>query len=74
MCRFSCKKFRTDNHFIIYGYNDSELYYIDNFDELTKYISYTLRDLVKEFNKRGHDDIINIIIGNIRYQLYTFVD
>lgn len=74
MKRFGTKDFRSKNHFVLYSDSDNEILFLDNFEELSRYINYTIRDLIKTFNRYAIDDTINIIIDKKKYQLYTFVD
>ena len=73
MCKFSIKSIRK-NHFIIYDNQNQIICYLEDFNELSRYINYTLRDLVKRYNKVSINDTINICIDNRLYQLYTFED
>ena len=69
------KLFKTKYHFVLYDSNNDIVALFDNFNELSKHINYTMRDLLKEYKKKAIDElIINIRIGNKIYQLYAFED
>ena len=68
---FKIKKFKKDNYFVLYNLSDDIVCFFDNFNELSKYISYSLRDLIHEYNKHN-TNTLNIIIDNKKYKLVTF--
>jgi len=68
---YKIKTFKNNNYFILYDLNDNIICYFDNFTELSKYISYSLRDLIREYN-RNKSNIKIIIINNQKYKLATF--
>lgn len=70
MC-YKSKKFRRDNYFILYDLTDNIVCYFDNFEELSRMISYRLSDLVHEYNRHNTNNI-TIIIDNQKYKLATF--
>lgn len=74
MNKYDSKNFKLNNHFVLYNDNENEVYFLDNFNELSKYINLKLKQLVYRFNNDSVDDIINIEINNKKYQLYTFID
>ncbi len=69
--KLKSKDFRKNNYFVLYDLNDEVVCYFDDFNELSKYISYRLSDLVHEYN-RHNTNIINIIIDNKKLRLATF--
>lgn len=69
--KLKSRKFRSDNYFILYDLTDNIICYFDNFEELSKVISYRLSDLVHEFNRQNTDNI-TVIIDNKKYRLATF--
>lgn len=79
--KYKAKEFKKNNYFVIYEYrhenslNDEDeiICYLENYKELSKYINYSLSDLVHEYN-RHKTNIINIIIDNKKYKLATFCD
>jgi len=79
--KFKTKDFKKNNYFVIYKYEqendlnkeDEIVCYIENYDELSKYINYTPRKLAYEFNSRN-TNIITIVIDNKFYKLATFCE
>ena len=69
--KFNSKDFKKNNYFILYDNKDNIICYFNNYEELSKYINYTARKLVYEFNFRN-TNIINIIIDNKKLRLATF--
>lgn len=69
--KYSTKQVRKNNFFVLYNSDEQVVCYFHNFEELSKYINYKLKDLVHEFN-RNNTDIINIIIDNKKYELAIF--
>lgn len=68
---YKIKKFRNENYFVLYNLSDEIVCYFNDFDELSKFISYSLRDLIHEYNKHK-TDVLTIIIDNKKYKLATF--
>lgn len=68
---YKIKTFREENYFILYDLNDNIICYYDNFNELSTVINYSLRDLIREFN-REKSNIRIIVINNKKYKLATF--
>lgn len=68
----SSRFFRENCYFCIYDFNDVLICYCDNFNELTKHINYTSRDLLKQFKKHGN--CLNVLIDSHFYKLYLFYD
>lgn len=68
--KISAKKLKTSN-FILYDLEDNIICYLDNYEELNKYINYTPRKLAYEYNSRN-TDIITVIIDNQKLKLATF--
>lgn len=79
--KIKTKDFKKDYYFVIYEYrhenslNDEDeiICYLENYEELSKYINYTPRKLAYEFNSRN-TNIIIIVIDNKKYKLATFCD
>lgn len=69
--KYKSKTFKNDNFFVLYDFNDNIVSYFDNFEDLSRILSYRLCDLVHEFNRKKKD-VITIIIGNKKYKLATF--
>lgn len=68
---YKIKTFREENYFILYDLNDNIICYYDNFNELSTVINYSLRDLIREYN-REKSNIRIIVINNKKYKLATF--
>jgi len=68
---YKSKKFKKDNYFVLYDLTDNVVCYFDNFEELSKLISYRLSDLVHEYNRYNTNNI-TVIIDNQKYKLATF--
>lgn len=75
MKKLNSRDFKKENHFVLYDkyLNDEILLYIDNYEELMRYINIPAYNLVCRFNK-STDDCINVFIDRRRYILYTFID
>lgn len=69
--KFNSKDFKKNNYFVLYDNKDNIICYFNNYEELSKYINYTARKLVYEFNFRN-TNVINIIIDNKKLRLATF--
>jgi len=67
--KYTSKKFRKNNSFVLYDINDNIVCYFDNFEELSKHLNYPCGELVRRFNVCG--DLIPIRIEGIMYKLYT---
>lgn len=62
----------NDHYFMLYDYNDNIICYINNFEELKKFLPrYRKRDLLRRF-KNSSLNYIDIIISNSFYKLYMF--
>ena len=48
---YKIKKFRNENYFVLYDLSDNIVCYFNDFNELSKFVSYSLRDLIHEYNK-----------------------
>ncbi len=70
MC-YKSKIFRENNYFVLYDLDDNIICYYDNFEDLSKILSYRLSDLVHEFNRKNSNNIF-VIIDNTKYKLATF--
>lgn len=68
---YKSKNFKKDNYFVLYDLRDNVVCYFDNFEELSKMISYRLSDLVHEYNRYNTNNI-TVIIDNQKYKLATF--
>lgn len=68
---FKSKTFKDNNYFVLYDLSDNIICYFDNFNELSKILSYRLSDLVHEYNRNKTDNII-VIINNEKFKLATF--
>lgn len=69
--KFKSKTFKNSNYFVLYDLDDNIVCYFDNFEELSHLISYSLRDLIREYN-RTKSNVKIIIIDNMKYKLATF--
>lgn len=69
MEKLTSKKFRKDNYFVLYDFNDNIICYFDNFEELRKHLNYPCFYLVNQFNTYGN--LINIVINKTMYKLFT---
>ena len=65
------KDFRKNNYFVLYDDNDEIICYFNDFNELSRYISYRLSDLVHEYN-RYNTNVITIIVDSKKLKLATF--
>lgn len=65
--------FRKKKHFVIYDLDDNIIALIDNYNELTNFISIEVKELIRKYKKKGND-IIDIVIEGKTYQLYAFED
>lgn len=68
---YRSKTFKNDNYFVLYDLRDNVVCYFENFEELSKIISYRLSDLVHEYNRYNTNNI-TVIIDNQKYKLATF--
>ncbi len=68
---YKSKTFKNNNYFVLYDLYDNIICLYDSFTELSRFINYSLSDLVHEYN-RNKTNIIIIIIDNIKYKLATF--
>ena len=72
MSKFKSKELKEKCYFLLYDSEDN-VTYLDNWNELSKYINYKIYDLTKEFN-RHNSNFIRIIIDNHFYMLFVFND
>lgn len=68
---YKSKSFKKENYFVLYDLADNIICYFDNYEELSKMISYRIADLVHEFN-RNKTNCITVIINNKKLKLATF--
>ena len=68
---YKSKTFKNDNFFVLYDLNDNIICYYDNFKDLSRFLSYELRNLVYQYNSHK-SNIITIEIDNKKYKLATF--
>lgn len=69
--KLKTKDFRKNNYFVLYDNNDDIVCYFNDFNELAKYLSYRVSDLVREYN-RYNSNVITVIIDKRKLKLATF--
>lgn len=71
MKKYNSKDFRKNNHFILYDMKDKIVCYFSNCDELLENGFPKINELVRQYNN-SNSNIINVIVDDKKYQLYTF--
>lgn len=68
---FKSKTFKENNYFVLYDLSDNIICYYDNFNDLSRVINYSVKDLVHQYNRQNTNNII-VVIDSIKYRLATF--
>ena len=68
---YTTKDFRKNNFYMLYDLNDNIISYLDNYDELTRFVNIPERRIV--FNFKNHHEFILVNVDGRLCKLYTFL-
>lgn len=68
---YTTKDFRKNNFYMLYDLYDNIICYLDNYDELTRFVNIPERRVV--FNFKNHHEFILVNVDGRLCKLYTFL-